>query len=142
MRLPSLAKTGARLVGHAMPRMADWPFAIKMGLLPLIGVVTLIVTVCIAASALDQQATLVDAVVQQDMAVALRLSDSATRLQHVDAGLYRVLTLQAAHSAEQPVMDDIAVLLSSLDDVLVELTAYGKALTDERQSQTGSRRRR
>ena len=130
MWIPLAARVKARLPKQGFPRLADWPFAFKMGMLPAISIATLIATISIAASTLDQQAKLVDAVVQQNMAMIQHLSDSATRLQHVDAGLYRVLTLQAAHSAEQPVADDIAVLLSSLDSVLQDLMGYRGSLTD------------
>src|SRR5690348_8626247 len=102
------------------PRLGDWPFALKMGLLPGLSVVTLIGTVSIAASSLNREAHLVDRVVQQDLAVALQLSESATRLQRVDAGLYRLVALQAARSLDQPVNAGIDALLGTLDGVLAD----------------------
>ena len=130
MWIPLAARVKARLPKQGFPRLADWPFAFKMGMLPAISIATLIATISIAASTLDQQAKLVDAVVQQNMAMIQHLSDSATRLQHVDAGLYRVLTLQAAHSAEQPVADDIAVLLSVAGQRPARPDGYRGSLTD------------
>ena len=105
-------------------RLADWPFAIKMGLLPGFSVLTLIGTIIFAASSLSHQARLVDIVVRQDMVGALQLSASATSLQRVDAGLYRLVALQAAKSLDQPVETGIEQLLGTIDEVLANLTTY------------------
>jgi diguanylate cyclase (GGDEF)-like protein len=92
-----------------------------MGSLPGISLFVLVVIVAFAIASLDQQTELIGTVVRQDMDIATRLSASATRLQRVDAGLYRILALQAAHSAERPVDVDIAELLGALDAVLSDL---------------------
>ena len=106
------------------PRLADWRFSVKMGLLPGIGIIALIVIVCVAISTLAQQTRLIETVVHQDMDLTSRLSESATRLQRIDAGIYRILALQAARAEERPVTDAITNLLSQLDRVLADLAAY------------------
>ena len=106
------------------PRLADWRFSVKMGLLPGIGIIALIAVVSVAISTLGQQTRLIDTVVHQDMDVTSRLSESATRLQRIDAGIYRVLALRAAQAEERPVADEITDLLSQLDLVLANLAAY------------------
>jgi diguanylate cyclase (GGDEF)-like protein len=105
-------------------RLADWPFAFKMGFLPALSLIVLIGIAGFAVTSLDQQAQLIETVVQQDLDTATRLSAGAARLQRVDAGLYRILALQAAHAAERPVDAEIADLLAALDGVLMELRTW------------------
>jgi diguanylate cyclase (GGDEF)-like protein len=126
----SVVKTGRKLRRQLRLRLSDWPFALKMGGLPALSLVVLLVIVGFAVAALNQQERLIDTVVHQDMDIATRLSDSATRLQHVDAGVYRILALQAAHAANRPVDVDIAELLAALDSVLADLRVWHDRLPE------------
>jgi len=128
----SVMRFATRLVRRVVPGFADWPFAVKMGFLPTLGMAAGVGVVGFAVATLDQQVQLTDAVVTLDLDMATRLSASALRLQNVDAGLYRVLALQAAHSMKQPVPDEVAQLLANLDQVVADLGAYRDHLSDRR----------
>ena len=77
---------------------SDWPFAIKMAFCPLLAMLALFTLGTYGIIGLNAQAGLVRAVVREDFATALDLSDAATQLQAINGALYRATTLQASHS--------------------------------------------
>jgi diguanylate cyclase (GGDEF)-like protein len=59
-----------------------------------------------------EQAKLVRAVVQHDLTIAMRLSESAASLQEINSQLYRLTTLQASKTSNLNVTDEIETLVT------------------------------
>ena len=74
-------------------RVADWPFALKMGICPALAMVALIGLAGHGIHATGNQAGLVRTVVDQDLHRAERLTASAAHLQQINGRLYRLTTL-------------------------------------------------
>ena len=69
-----------RQLRHAS-RLSDWPFAMKIGALPLLGLAAGIGIAAYATLTLDYQTRLIRAVVVGDLPVAMRLFEEAGSLQ-------------------------------------------------------------
>ncbi|HJS87421.1 MAG TPA: hypothetical protein VJ779_18360, partial [Acetobacteraceae bacterium] len=79
-----------------LARLADWPFALKMAFCPALAVLVLMGMGLHGILAANGQVALIRAVAHHDLAVAVRLSQSAAMLQGINGSLYRLTTLQAS----------------------------------------------
>ncbi len=124
--MPGARPRVLRLAGRtwSLPPHSDWPFAVKMGFLPGLGILAMIAIAYVAVGTINAQAGLIHSVVDEDLAGAIRLQQAAMHLREVDAGLYRTLTLQAAHAPDHPVAREIAALLATMRHLIAELAAY------------------
>ena len=98
------------LTGFA--RLSNWPFALKMIFCPALAMLALLGLGLYSSSAIDTQATLIRAVVQRDLALALRLSGNATELQEINGLLYRLTTLRASDAPGLDVAREAAGLVA------------------------------
>ena len=83
-----------------LARIANWPFALKMGIGPALAMLALIGLAALGIHDAGQQARLVRAVVDHDLAWAEGLSASASHLQRINGQIYRMAAMQAARDPD------------------------------------------
>ena len=118
----------------AIMRVADWPFALKMGICPAVAMLALIGLAAHDINATFGQVRLIRTVVNQDLTRAGQLASSATLLQQINGRVYRLTTLQAAHDPDLAVDREAADLVEQTRVLITELTTYAasSAGPDER----------
>jgi methyl-accepting chemotaxis protein len=104
-------------------RSNDWPFSVKFGLSPVLGIIIMLILASIGIQGLSRQATSLDKIVKDDFDGLRLLSSAQTGLEAINGGLYRVLALSAAKT---PNLDTAA----ELTKVTARLTAVTKDLRD------------
>jgi diguanylate cyclase (GGDEF)-like protein len=82
--------------GWKMADLADWPFAVKMGLPPALALAGLVFLGVFGSMEKEAQTRLLQHVVDQDMRIATQLLESTAELQAANGRLYRLMTLSAA----------------------------------------------
>ena len=93
-------------------RLANWPFALKMAFCPALAMAVLLGMGLHGIISAKKQAVLMDVVVHHDLSTAMGLSESATRLQEINSGLYRLTTLQASQTDNLNVATGIGKLVT------------------------------
>jgi TonB dependent receptor len=111
----------------AIMRVADWPFALKMGICPALAMLALIGLAAHDINATFGQVRLIRTVVNQDLTRAGQLASSATLLQQINSRVYRLTTLQAAHDPDLAVDREAADLVEQTRVLITELTTYAAA---------------
>ena len=101
--------------------LSNWPFALKMAFCPALAMIGLLCLGLYNISATDKQATLIRAVVQRDLATALRLSSNAAKLQEINGLLYRLTTLQATSTSGLDIAQEAAGLVARTSLLAVDL---------------------
>ena len=116
-------------------QIANWPFAHKLALCPGVAVLIFSALGLYDLSSLRDQAVLIDTVAQTDLVVAVRISESAARLQDINLRLFRLTTLQAANTP----MLDVAAQCSDLSvkaaDLAKSLVSTSDMIADPRERQ-------
>jgi diguanylate cyclase (GGDEF)-like protein len=125
MLRPHLKHRSLRLLARAGP--SNWPFALKMAFCPLLAMFALFSVGIYGIVGLDAQAALIRAVVRQDLAGALDLSDAATQLQAINGAVYRLTTLQASHAKALDVARETDRLANGAAELADRLTAQNAA---------------
>lgn len=85
------AMAGFRRRLRRAARLSDWPFAMKIGALPLLGLAAGIGIAAYATVTLDYQTRLIRAVVVGDLPVAMRLFEEAGSLQRILTDAHSIL---------------------------------------------------
>jgi diguanylate cyclase (GGDEF)-like protein len=115
------ASRGAGLFLVRMANVSNWPFWFKMAFCPGLAVIALGGLGLQGILAAGQQADLIRAVVQKDLAIATRLSGDAARLQEINGRVYRLATLQAGKSAHLNVPAEADKLVRSAASLASDL---------------------
>ena len=110
-----------------LARIANWPFALKMGIGPALAMLALFGLAALGIHDAGQQARLVRDVVDQDLAWAEGLSASASHLQRINGRIYRLTTLQAARDPDLNVDREAADLIEQTTALSEELNTYALA---------------
>lgn len=110
-----------RQLRHAS-RLSDWPFAMKIGALPLLGLAAGIGIAAYATLTLDYQTRLIRAVVVGDLPVAMRLFEEAGSLQRTLTDAHNVLT-GSSHTPSDGNEREMARLTFQLDTGISALAA-------------------
>ena len=105
-----LASPVRKLIGLA--DLSNWPFALKMAFCPALAMLVIVAMGLHGILAAREQAALVTEVVHHDLAIAMRLSASATSLQEINSHLYRLTTLQASKTSDLNVTGEIEALVA------------------------------
>src|SRR4051794_34869975 len=92
--------------------LSNWPFALKMAFCPALAMVVLTAMGGYGILAINEQAVLINAVVNHDLPAVMGLSASANRLQDVNSHLYRLSTLQASNAIGLNVTQEIEQLVA------------------------------
>ena len=95
-------------------RLSNWPFAAKMGLAPALALLGVLLLGAVGTLAVRRQSDLLDGVVRLDLRTATVLSQSVAELQAANGGLYRLLTLRAAHAPDVDITTQITGTRSRL----------------------------
>ncbi len=111
--------------------LSNWPFALKMAFSPALAVIVLVGMGLFSMHAAETQASLIRAVVQQDLIVAKRLSESAIRLEEINSNLYRLTTLQAARTGNLNVSDRIARLVAKTSALAGDLDSQAGTIASD-----------
>jgi diguanylate cyclase (GGDEF)-like protein len=106
-------------------RVSNWPFALKMAFCPALAMAAFIGLGLNGILVTAKQAALIDAVVQHDLSTAVRLTDSATRLQQINSSLYRLSTLQASKTTDLSVTQEIERLVMQTTSLADDLATQG-----------------
>ena len=106
-------------------RVSNWPFALKMAFCPALAMAALVGLGLNGILVTAEQAALIDAVVQHDLSTAVRLTDSATRLQQINSSLYRLSTLQASKTTDLSVTQEIERLVMQTASLADDLATQG-----------------
>ena len=113
----------------ASTRLANWPFALKIAFCPAMAMMIIVGMSLQGILAANDQAALVRAVVHHDLTIAANLAKSATQLQEINGGLYRLTTLQASKASNLNVSGEIEKLVAQTaalaDDVEAQTRAFG-----------------
>ena len=98
-------------------RLSNWPFAAKMGLAPALALLGVLLLGAVGTLAVRRQSDLLDGVVRLDLRTATVLSQSVAELQAANGGLYRLLTLRAAHAPDVDITTQITGLATRVETV-------------------------
>ena len=104
-----------------MAKLSSWPFALKMAFCPTLAMAALLGISLYGISATDTQAMLMRAVLQDDLARALRLAGNAAQVQEINGLLYRLTTLQASKAPELDVSGEATQLVARAAAVAADL---------------------
>jgi diguanylate cyclase (GGDEF)-like protein len=110
-------------------RVSNWPFAVKMAFCPALAMALLAAMGLQGILAANHQATLINAVVNHDLSVAMRLSSSAVKLQEINSALYRLTTLQASNVVNLNVTDGIGGLVATTTAVIDYLDGQARDIS-------------
>ena len=91
-----------------LTKLSNWPFAFKMAFCPALAMLVTVGMGLHGVAATRDQAALIRAVVFQDLAAAVRLSEQAAELQSTNGLLYRLTALQAGKAPGLDVAREIA----------------------------------
>ncbi len=116
----------------AAVRLSNWPFALKMAFCPALAAIALVVMGLHGIVAADEQAALIRAVIRDDLATAMGLSASATELQLINSGLYRLTTLQASRTSNLDVKTEIDSLVARTSALADSLGTRGAGAAGDR----------
>ncbi len=116
-------------------RVADWPFAVKMAVCPLIAAVALLAMANYSLEVTSNQASLIKNVVYEDTAATAHLTTIAAHFQSLNARLYRLVLLQAVNEAKDDVGTRLEQLIGEASSLAQELREYGAVVTGEERRQ-------
>src|SRR5579871_4710276 len=107
--------------------VANWPFAVKMGIGPALAMLALIWLAVFGIQEASRQARLVREVVDQDLVWAEGLSATAAHLQRINGRIYRLAALQASHDPDLNIDREVADLIEQTAALGEELNVYALA---------------
>lgn len=107
----------------AIMRPRHWPFAAKLTLGPAIALCAMVLIASVGSKSLLRTTQSVDAL-QRSGEAGRQLAYAATGIEEINGTLYRVLALQAAHSATFDLSAELDHLLSEIDAVAGQLTHW------------------
>ena len=112
-------------------QLADWPFAVKMGLPPTLAMLGIVLLGVFGDVQARRQTMLLQNVVHQDLDMAIVLSRSAADLQGANGSLYRLLTLRASHASGLDVGAETLRLSNHVDGIRQALAAVESRVTGD-----------
>jgi diguanylate cyclase (GGDEF)-like protein len=107
-----------------LTRISDWPFALKVGICPALAMMALVGLAAHGIHETGKQAELIRTVVDQDLVSAQRLNTSAADLRRINSRLYRLTTMQAAHTTDLAVEREVTDLTEQTEALAKELTDF------------------
>ena len=106
--------------------IGDLPFAWKMALPAGLAIIGLVALGAIGSLEVKRQTELLAEVADRDMQVATLAAQSASGLQSANGGLYRLLTLSAAHAPGLNIAGEVAELTGRIETVRQNLQEMSK----------------
>ncbi len=105
-------------------KIADWPMIVKLGLGPLVALISLAVIAFIGSAGLNSQVRQLTEVVDVNLKGGTKLSELNTALATANGELFRIATLQAAEAEDLDLMQSMEDLRSSVDAIIEGLKNY------------------
>ena len=100
-----------------------------MAFCPALAVIVLVGIGLHSIRAAEDQASLIRAVVEHDLTIAMRLSAGATKLETLNSALYRLTTLQAARATDLNVSNRIGSLVGDASSLADDLEAEARDIS-------------
>jgi len=101
-----------------------------MAFCPALAVIVLVGIGLHSIRAAEDQASLIRAVVEHDLMIAMRLSAGATKLEALNSALYRLTTLQAAKATDLNVASGIGRLVADTSSLADDLEAQVRDISN------------
>ena len=118
--MPGIVRPAPRRVFRPL---SDWPFAVKMGMPSGLALLAMIWAGAFGYVHVNRQAALLAGVVHHDLRIANILSRCAGDLQAANGGVYRLLTLRAAHAEKLNVNAETGALIQRIESIRGRLAA-------------------
>ncbi len=105
-------------------RLSSWPFAVKLGISPLIALVMTAIISVVGLRVVNAQSQSLDHVVHEAVNGSRLLFNAKDAIQGVNGGIYRVLSLQAAKTPNLDAAGQLKRLSSRVDQAAADLKKY------------------
>lgn len=105
-------------------RLSSWPFAVKLGISPLIALIMTSFIAVIGLRGVAAQSQSMNAVVHDGVKGSGLLFKAKDEIQSVNGGIYRILSLQAAKTANINSVEQLQGLSTKVDQAVTGLKKY------------------
>ncbi len=116
--------TVARAFAGRLVRLSSWPFTLKLGVGPALAIAMMAVIAVVGMHGVASQSESLDSVVHGAVEGSDLLVKAGNELRAVNGGIYRVLTLQAAKTANLNAATDLGKLTAGVDRATADLARY------------------
>ncbi len=107
-----------------MFKLSSWPFALKLGVSPLIALAMTAIIAVVGLRGVNAQSQSLDSVVHDAVHGSGLLFKAKDKIQGVNGGIYRVLSLQAAKTPNLDAAAQLKHLSGEVDEAVADLTKY------------------
>jgi methyl-accepting chemotaxis protein len=107
-----------------LSNLSTWPFKLKLGLGPLIGLVMMAIIAVVGILGVGAQSRSLDVVVHNAVDGSGLLVKASSEIRSVNGGIYRVLALQAAKTAKLDAAGELKALGGDVDLAAADLKKY------------------
>ncbi|MBS0473511.1 MAG: methyl-accepting chemotaxis protein [Proteobacteria bacterium] len=105
-------------------KLSSWPFTVKLGAGPLLAIAMMALIAVVGLNGVNSQADSINNVVHGAVQGSDLLVKAGNEVRAVNGGIYRVMTLQAAHAQGLDVSSDLQKLTGGVDRAVVDLAKY------------------
>lgn len=114
-------------------QIKNWPFLVKIALLPFIALVLLTVVTTVGINSMSEEADSTDYIVNNNMKGAFLLTDALFELEEKNARLYQLATLKAADMVPENYTEELSNLSVGVTNILEKLEGYKKTFATKTQ---------
>lgn len=105
-------------------RLADWPFALKLGLAPAVAVTLMVALALTGNRGIAEQSAGMAKVIELSVEGSALLAQAQSGIQSINGGLYRVLALQSAKAGNLDANAELKRLGGQINEVVAKLAQF------------------